>query len=174
MITIRPSDERGNLNFGWLDTKHTFSFGSYYDPRYTGFGNLLVINEDIISPSKGFGTHGHQDMEIVTYVIKGVLAHKDSIGNEETIPAGEVQRMSAGTGIKHSEYNHSSTDAVHLLQIWIIPDSDTPTLTYGTDVGFQISLLGFSASSGGSSCRFLHSPDTTILHRLQHRLPNGC
>lgn len=130
MITIRPSHERGNLNFGWLDTKHTFSFGSYYDPKYTGFGNLLVINEDIISPSKGFGTHGHQDMEIVTYVVEGELAHKDSIGNEETIPAGEVQRMTAGTGIKHSEYNHSSLDPVHLLQIWILPDTKNLSPSY--------------------------------------------
>ncbi|MGI0482517.1 pirin family protein [Geminocystis sp. CENA526] len=123
MITIRPSNERGSANFGWLDTKHTFSFGSYYDPKYTGFGNLLVINEDIISPSQGFGTHGHQDMEIVTYVITGELAHKDSIGNEETIPSGEVQRMTAGTGIRHSEYNYSNSDPVHLLQIWILPET---------------------------------------------------
>lgn len=95
MITIRPFPERGSANFGWLDSKHTFSFGSYYDPKYTGFGNLLVINEDVISPSKGFATHGHQDMEIVTYVIDGVLEHQDSIGNGEKIPAGEVQRMTA-------------------------------------------------------------------------------
>ncbi|BAQ65240.1 pirin family protein [Geminocystis sp. NIES-3709] len=130
MITIRPSAERGSANFGWLDTKHTFSFGSYYDPKYTGFGNLLVINEDIISPGQGFGTHGHQDMEIVTYVIAGELAHKDSIGNEETIPEGEVQRMTAGTGIRHSEYNHSNQDLVHLLQIWILPDTKNLTPSY--------------------------------------------
>lgn len=121
MITIRPSSERGNFNFGWLDTKHTFSFGNYYDPKYMGFGNLLVINEDIISPSQGFGTHGHKDMEIITYIIEGELEHKDSIGNIETIPSGEVQRMTAGSGIRHSEYNHSHQESVHLLQIWITP-----------------------------------------------------
>jgi quercetin 2,3-dioxygenase len=130
MIKIRPSSERGNLNFGWLDTKHTFSFGSYYDPKYTGFGNLLVINEDIIAPGQGFGTHGHQDMEIVTYVVEGELEHKDSIGNIETIPAGEVQRMTAGTGIRHSEYNHSNKESVHLLQIWITPDTKNLSPSY--------------------------------------------
>jgi hypothetical protein len=130
MITIRPSAERGNFNFGWLDTKHTFSFGSYYDPKYTGFGNLLVINEDIIAPGQGFGTHGHRDMEIVTYVIEGELEHQDSIGNTATIPRGEVQRMTAGTGIRHSEYNHSNRESVHLLQIWITPDTKDLTPSY--------------------------------------------
>ncbi|BAQ60367.1 pirin [Geminocystis sp. NIES-3708] len=130
MITVRPSAERGNINFGWLDTKHTFSFGNYYDPKYMGFGNLLVINEDIIAPGQGFGTHGHKDMEIVTYVIEGELEHKDSIGNTETIPAGEVQRMTAGTGIRHSEYNHSNEESVHLLQIWITPDHKNLTPGY--------------------------------------------
>lgn len=123
MITIRPSSARGHVKIDWLDTRHTFSFGSYYDPQHTGFGNLLVINEDVISPGKGFGTHGHQNMEIVTYVIDGELEHRDSIGNGETITGGEVQRMSAGTGIRHSEFNHSPQNPVHLLQIWIIPDT---------------------------------------------------
>jgi redox-sensitive bicupin YhaK (pirin superfamily) len=130
MITIRPSVERGNFNFGWLDTKHTFSFGNYYDPKYMGFGNLLVINEDIIAPGQGFGTHGHRDMEIVTYVIEGELEHQDSIGNTATIPQGEVQRMTAGTGIRHSEYNHSRREPVHLLQIWITPDTKDLTPSY--------------------------------------------
>lgn len=130
MMKIRPSAERGKFNFGWLDTKHTFSFGSYYDPKYTGFGNLLVINEDIIAPGQGFGTHGHRDMEIVTYVIEGELEHQDSIGNTATIPQGEVQRMTAGNGIRHSEYNHSNRESVHLLQIWITPDTKDLTPSY--------------------------------------------
>ena len=130
MLTIRPSVERGNADFGWLDTKHTFSFGSYYDPQYQGFGKLLVINEDKISPSKGFGTHGHKDMEIITYVIEGELEHQDSIGNITTIPQGEVQRMTAGTGIQHSEYNHSPEQLVHLLQIWILPEAQDLSPSY--------------------------------------------
>jgi hypothetical protein len=130
MLTIRPSQKRGNAQFDWLDTKHTFSFASYYDPQYTGFGKLLVINEDKISPSKGFGTHGHRDMEIITYVIEGELEHQDSIGNIATIPEGEVQRMTAGTGIRHSEYNHSPEQLVHLLQIWILPDTNNLSPSY--------------------------------------------
>ncbi|MBE9221103.1 pirin family protein [Cyanobacterium stanieri LEGE 03274] len=130
MITIRPSAQRGHVLFDWLNTKHTFSFGSYYDPQYTGFGNLLVINEDKIAPAGGFGTHGHRDMEIVTYVIEGELEHKDSIGNGETISRGEVQRMSAGTGIRHSEFNHSSQNEVHLLQIWILPNQQNLEPSY--------------------------------------------
>jgi hypothetical protein len=122
MITIRSSHERGQANFDWLDSKHTFSFGHYYDPNYISFGNLRVINEDKIQPSKGFGTHSHQDMEIITYVLSGELEHKDSIGNGSIIRPGDVQRMSAGTGIAHSEFNASQTNLVHLLQIWIIPN----------------------------------------------------
>ena len=120
MIIIRPSSERGQANFGWLDSKHTFSFGNYYDPNYMSFGNLRVINEDKVQPSKGFGTHSDQDMEIITYVLSGELEHKDSIGNGSIIRPGDVQRMSAGTGIAHSEFNASNTDLVHFLQIWII------------------------------------------------------
>ncbi len=122
MIEIRKADDRGRFDFGWLDTKHTFSFGDYYDERHMGFGALRVINEDRVAPGKGFGTHPHRDMEIVTYVLEGSLGHKDSMGNGSEIRPGEVQRMTAGTGVTHSEMNSSRTEPVHLLQIWILPE----------------------------------------------------
>jgi redox-sensitive bicupin YhaK (pirin superfamily) len=122
MITIRRSDERGAANYGWLDTKYTFSFNDYYDPEFMGFRTLRVINEDRIEPDQGFPTHGHRDMEIITYVISGELSHRDSMGNGETIHPHEVQRMTAGTGVLHSEYS-SPTDKTHLLQIWILPEA---------------------------------------------------
>ncbi|USD34159.1 MULTISPECIES: pirin family protein [Vibrio] len=131
MITVRHSNDRGRASFGWLDSKHTFSFGNYYDSQHMGFSALRVINDDVVQPSAGFATHGHRDMEIVSYVLQGSIEHKDSQGNIQTLPAGEFQLMSAGRGIYHSEYNASDSETLRFLQIWIQPN------TFGKEPSYQ-------------------------------------
>lgn len=151
MFKIRKSTERGHLNFGWLDTYHTFSFGEYYDPNNMGFRSLRVINEDFVSPGRGFPTHGHSDMEIVTYILEGALEHSDSMGNGSVIRPGDVQRMSAGTGVRHSEKNSSGEESVHLLQIWITPAER------GTEPGYE--QKSFAEEERRGRLRLVASPD---------------
>jgi redox-sensitive bicupin YhaK (pirin superfamily) len=136
MITLRSSEARGRGNHGWLDSRHSFSFADYYDPKHMGFSALRVINEDQVTPGSGFGTHGHKDMEIISYVLDGVIAHKDSEGNVQQLPAGEFQLMSAGSGIRHSEYNASESSGLRFLQIWIQPDQ------FGGKPGYQQKNFG--------------------------------
>ena len=152
MIDIRHAKDRGHFNFGWLDTWHTFSFGSYRDPAQQGFSDLLVINDDVVQPGLGFGTHPHSDMEIFTYILEGALEHKDSMGTGSVILPGDVQMMSAGTGIRHSEFNHSKDESVHLLQIWIIPDKR------GVQPRYQ--QVHFAADEKRGRLRLIISPDS--------------
>ncbi len=151
MIQVRKAAERGHFDHGWLDTYHTFSFADYYDPAHMGFRSLRVINDDRVAPGQGFGMHGHRDMEIVTYVLDGALEHQDSMGNGSIIRAGELQRMTAGTGVRHSEFNPSHTEWVHLYQIWLLPQRKGLTPSY--------EQLAVAEDEKRSRFRLVASPD---------------
>jgi quercetin 2,3-dioxygenase len=151
MIRVRQAAERGHFDHGWLDTHHTFSFGDYYDPKHMGFRSLRVINDDRVQPGQGFGMHSHRDMEIVTYVLDGALEHKDSMGNGSIIRAGELQRMTAGTGVRHSEFNPSDTEWVHLYQIWLLPQQK------GLEPSYEELAVGEEQKQG--RFRLVASPD---------------
>ncbi|WP_237153266.1 pirin family protein [Oryzibacter oryziterrae] len=183
MITLRKADARGRANFGWLDSRHSFSFGHYYDPDHMGFGPLRVINDDRVSGGGGFPTHPHSNMEIVSYVLDGALEHKDSLGTGSVIRPGEIQRMSAGTGIRHSEFNASPSDLVHFLQIWIIPERDGLTPSYeqkaiavGTQPN-QLHLIGSPDGRDGSVTIHqkvnLHAVRFTAGNAVTHALEKG-
>ena len=176
MLTIRKSNERGSANHGWLNSQHTFSFGHYYDPEQVGFGPLLVINEDRVQPAKGFGTHGHRDMEIISYVLDGALEHKDSMGTGSVLHYGDVQRMSAGSGVRHSEFNHSATDPVHFLQIWIKPNVASIPPSYEEkhfSPGQKEGRLCLIASPDGRDNSVLIHQDALIYASILHQKNDG-
>lgn len=184
MIRVRRASERGHAKYNWLDTWHTFSFDTYYDPAHMGFRSLRVINEDRVQPGQGFGMHGHQDMEIVTYVLEGALEHRDNIGNGSVIHAGEFQRMSAGTGVQHSEFNPSKTEPVHFYQIWLLPNENGLLPSYEQKT--------FSEYEQRGHLRLVVSPDgqhgSLLIHQdarvylsslgadqeIRHKLQVGC
>lgn len=166
MINVRKASERGQANFGWLQSRHTFSFGNYYDPRYMGVSALRVINDDRVIPGQGFATHGHRDMEIISYVISGTIAHKDSYGHVKDLPAGEFQLMSAGSGIYHSEYNPSATEPLHFLQIWIQPATTGGQPEYQQKAFEQTEALTAVVTPDGRDGTLLIKQDATV-YRLQ-------
>lgn len=161
MLAVRKSEERGKADLGWLNSRHSFSFGHYYDPAHVGFGPLLVINEDRVQAGRGFGTHGHRDMEIISYVLDGALSHQDSMGNGSTLHYGDVQRMSAGSGVMHSEFNHASDRPVHFLQIWIEPD------VKGIPPSYEEKFFDAAAKRG--QLRLIASPDGRDASVLIHQ-----
>ncbi|MGH8854932.1 MAG: pirin family protein [Telluria sp.] len=183
MLNVRKSNERGAAGFGWLQSRHSFSFGHYHDPKHMGFGPLRVINEDHVAPGRGFDSHGHRDMEIISYVLEGALEHQDSMGNGSVLRYGDVQRMSAGSGVVHSEYNHSKDEAVHFLQIWIEPNTTSEAPGYEEkhfDIASKQGRLRLIASSDGRegsvSIRQDASIYATIMHgadALEHPLAAG-
>ena len=180
MIAIRKSAERGHFDHGWLDTFHTFSFGDYYDPGHSGFRSLRVMNEDRVAPGMGFPMHGHRDMEIVTYVLSGALQHEDSLGHGEVLRPGELQHMTAGSGIRHSEYNPSTTEPVHLYQIWLLPRMQGLSPRYeqkAFDAAGRANQWQLVASSGGDGGSLAIEQDARIFlatldldHKLTHEL----
>src|SRR5450759_3054400 len=182
MVTIRKSSQRGHANHGWLDSYHTFSFAAYYDPKHMGFGALRVINEDRVSPGKGFGAHVHENMEILTYVLSGALAHKDSMGNLETLYVNDLQRISAGTRIVHSEFNGSPTEPVHFLQIWLEPAANGLQPSYQqlslTEEQKLGKLVLVASPEGGGPLKIHQAAQVRIGqveagHDLVHRLQAG-
>jgi redox-sensitive bicupin YhaK (pirin superfamily) len=182
-IVVRPAEARGRADFGWLDSRHTFSFGDYYDPQQMGFGVLRVINEDRVQPGGGFETHGHRDMEIISYVLEGALEHRDSIGTGSVIRPGDVQRMSAGTGIRHSEFNHSQSEPVHFLQIWLLPKEQGLSPSYEQKTFVESEKRGrlrLVASSDGRDGSVIIHQDAEIYasilnedEQVKHALPAG-
>ncbi|WP_047540187.1 pirin family protein [Methylotenera versatilis] len=183
MLKVHKNSSRGAADHGWLQSNHSFSFGQFYNPEEMGFGPLLVINEDRVQPAKGFGTHGHNDMEIISYVLSGALEHKDSIGTGSVIRYGDVQRMSAGTGVRHSEFNHSSTERVHFLQIWIEPNVKGIAPSYEEkhfDTASKVGNLRLIASSDGKDGSVLIHQDARIYaailgesDQVEHTLATG-